>query len=184
MAIILKRGRQLPPDIEPEFDYLKRQLEEIFNDSRSLNSAVSAPTAYLPPTTVTPVVGTTTSAVTTSSQIKEVLPGQTLKSVQDLITDASASKRYTIFFYPGATIGAGWVASQYIDILWVGASTVDLDFQNADFTHGIRSLYNLNAIGADFSGCTITLTKAQFLDTINRWDPVTSIWTDGSAMGI
>ena len=129
-------------------------------------------------------VGSATSVViTASTQVREVFSGQTLKAVQDTILDAGASKRYTIFFYPGATIGTGWVADPYIDILWVGSSTVDLDFQDADFTYGIRSLYGLNATGSIFTSCTITLTKAQFLDTIAKWDATTTLWTDGLPIG-
>jgi len=129
-------------------------------------------------------IDTSTSSVWEGAlNIQYVNTGENLVTVQATITDASASNRYTIYFMPGASIGSGWTANQYIDVVWIGGSSVGLDFEGADLTNGIRSLYGLNAIGADFTGCTITLTKAQFLDTIAKWNATTTIWTDGASIG-
>lgn len=120
--------------------------------------------------------------VTAAANVRYANSGYTLVAIQAAITDAASNNRYIIYFMPGATIGTGWTASAYIDVIWIGGSTVNLDFEAADLTNGIRSLYGMNAIGADFTGCTTPLTLDQFKATLSKYD-TTTLWTTGASFG-
>lgn len=111
--------------------------------------------------------------------------GQTLKAIQDTIIDASGSKIYVINFYPGAAIGAGWVANPYIHVNFIGNAARNLDFEDADFTNGMHVLSGLDVTGADFTNATLpsgASTKLTFKDTVGKFSQSTTIWTDGNAI--
>jgi hypothetical protein len=109
--------------------------------------------------------------------------GQVLKDVQATITDASAGNRYSILFYPGATIGSGFAFAEFISVIFMADSAQDLDFEGADFTDNLSSMYGAIVHGADFTGCTIPISLADFKNILGGWDPVTTLWTNGSPFG-
>lgn len=138
--------------------------------------------------TVTPYEGESDPIPSFSdAQVRNVYPGQTLAAIQALISDSSSNKKYTINFYPGATVGENFVADEFTSINFIGNSSRNLDFSGADLTNGIHILEGLNVIGCDFTGVTMPTSiddeKAVFKDVVGKWDATTTIWIDGESIG-
>jgi hypothetical protein len=135
-----------------------------------------------------------------TSLIRYVYSGQTVKNIIAAFSDEAADRVYTVVVYPGATMGSSFVNRSYINYLWLTAgpswdfneaniTSMNLsnqDFTNADFTNcNCTSVVWTGAIvdSADFTGATISLSKNDFKDTVGHFDPDTTIWTDGNAIG-
>lgn len=114
--------------------------------------------------------------------VKFVYSGQTLKEVTDAIPDDG--KHYSILFYNGAEIGLGYVHQSRFHIMWVGQSSSNLDFEDANFSDIGDAFNGANVIGSTFINCDFgTLTLDQFKVRIFLYDQLTTIWTDGKAFG-
>lgn len=119
---------------------------------------------------------------TSNPYVKFVYSGQTLKEVTDLIPDDAF--HYSILFYQGAKIGLGYVHQTRFHILWVGQSSSNLDFEDADFSDVGDAFNGANVIGSTFINCEFgTLTLDKFKERIFLYDRETTIWTDGTAFG-
>lgn len=155
--------------------------------------------AYLIADVQTPTDGSVVINLDTS-RIRYVYPGDTVKSVVDAFSDEAIDNVYTVIVFAGSTMGASFENRPYINYLWL-ASGVDWDFNEADMTSMNLSNQDFTdadftncdltscvfkgmiADGADFTGATISLTKAQFQNELGHWDADTT-WTDGSSLTI